>query len=243
MAPPSRPEKAQQVEILSALEDCQIFMGKARALAAEEDRVLAVEPASIVRMTLKAAQLAPALMCLKQKITHFTTVLAGVPEAAFKTELLVTYGFTAMPQILDKILAHELDGAMVRWHKGLTAVTSHLDATLPSDWKSKAVDTCDEVWIKETLLTASLVSSLGHDYSHCKYFLGSFDKEFEYITAQYNIKYPNELADANETIGNARTIVALILVYNCMLIKMPKAKPKEGSSDAREAALVTYYCL
>ena len=134
---------------------------------------------------------------------------------------------------------------MARWHKGLGVVTRHLEATIPSEWKAKAVDALDETWVKETLLTATLVSGLGQDYSHCKHFLESFT-QFEYITAQFNIKYPNQLAEAKDIVGNARTIVALILVYNCMLIKMPKAKGKDGGSDPRElkeAALVTYLVL
>ena len=96
------------------------------------------------------------------------------------------------------------------------------------------MDSANQQWIVDNLLTQTLIQSLGADYGHGRTWLKSMDR-FDLLKEKYSAvvvekfgeSFTDELGSADKVFADAKTIVALVMVYNCYYYKMAKTENKE----------------
>ena len=83
--------KCKVVQVLSRLEMLQVRIAETKSLNDEEDRVVDVEEANILRMEPAKARLAPCLAELALMSNDFASFLASIPRQEMTTEEFKEY--------------------------------------------------------------------------------------------------------------------------------------------------------
>ena len=145
-----------------------------------------------------------------------------------------TFPVAGMPAVLERYFTENAERAVVRWHGGVSSMIQNIKNAMPDQWKQNAVDTANQQWIVETLLSQQLIQSLGADYGHGKIWLKSMDRfdvlkdmYTRVVAAKFGEAFADELKDAEKTFAEAKTLVALVMVYNCYYHKIAKTENKE----------------
>lgn len=81
-------------------------------LSAGEEKVAAVDAASLISMFVEAATLGPALMDMQNKTKAFTDILAGATDSSFSAPPMNRYPFQQMPPVLDALFVTFLYAAV-----------------------------------------------------------------------------------------------------------------------------------
>ena len=115
---------------------------------------------------------------------------------------------------------------MKRWRKGLQQIVGKFTSAMPEGWRARSVDTADESFIKERLLSQELITALGSDYMHGRKWLESLRK-YDLLALRFDAMFNGELQAADKAFDDAQTIVGLVLTYNAMYVKFPKTKQKQ----------------
>ena len=218
--------KIRRAEILVKLEEIQVGIASCKALSKEEDNVVRIDAASLIRMTLAAAKLAPKITKLAVAKTEFTNLMSNFPEEALSHVLLNPYKFQGMPKQIEDVYNELLTTSIKRWEKGLRSVVDNLTKVLPEGWRLNCVDNANETWIKENIITPAFVQGVGADYSHAKRWLDSVE-EFQSIKERFECLFPGCLQEASTLVADAKIVVSLMLVYNTIYTKLPQCGSKE----------------
>jgi hypothetical protein len=219
-------KKIKRVEILIKLEQIQINIAHCKALSLEEENVTQIEPQALIRITLPAGKLAPKISTLSATQKEFVNFLATLDAAEFSDQIFSVYKFQDMPKQLEDVIAEITTAAIKRWHKGLNAITTKLTDIIPESWRENCIDSMDEEYIKENIVTPAFIQGIGADYSRAKSWLESF-QQFQSIKELYEATYKDELSHATALMMDTKLLVSLALVYNTILSKIPACKNKD----------------
>ena len=111
----SRSEESSLVQVLSKLEGLQMLMARCRMLNVEEDRLIEVDEAALLKTDATSARLAPTLAELSDKTREFVLFLSNVPAATINSEVFAPYQFSNVAEQLDQFYKLELKKATDRW--------------------------------------------------------------------------------------------------------------------------------
>ena len=211
-------DESRLVQLLAKLETAQIVIALVKSLNLEEDKVCEVDETAILRLDATKACLGPALSDLQKASREFTQFLANVPIA--DSQVFIPYKFAETSLKLQSIYDTELMKAVGRWHFALQAVCGQIQEVTPEEWKSKAIDSFDQPFVKSKILNKDLVSKLGTDYLVASAWLTSADKIGVVFTA-FQTHHEDDYKQWQKVLGETRDLVAAILMYNVMIHKFP----------------------
>lgn len=232
----NRTQEVFLVQTLCKLEECQIALADCKRLSKEEDRLMEVDEASLLKTDLEAAKLAPALVCLRHRIEGFATFIAGLPGADLEKEPLVAFNFPEVVSTLTKLHETEQNVAIDRWKDVLRASCTEIQKAFPKDWKKKCVESYDQEFVRSKILVQSIIDQLGQDYSVCSTWLKSLDK-ITPICDAFKLRYKEDLESVRSTVDDAVSLTATILAYNLLVFRFPKmesAQRRQGIQDLKK---------
>lgn len=228
-----RSEECKLVQVLSKLESLQMQMARCRMLNIEEDRLVDVDEAALLKTDATSARLAPTLAELSDKTREFVLFLSNVPAATINSEAFAPYKFSNVAEQLDQFYQSELKKATDRWCGVFSGVCDSLNDVIPPDWKEKALDSEDRTFINNKILVQSLIGGLGSDYLSATSWLSSL----EVIPAIYKAvqeAWGDSLVHYKTTLYDTRNLAAVILGYNCIISKFPKASAADRRQFAKD---------
>ena len=220
------------VQVLKKLEVVQMTIAKVRMLNVEEDNLAEVDESSLLRTDAASARLAPTLASLSTEAREFTCFLANIPQASASSDAFGPYKFSNMSEQITRIYEGELRKATDRWGGVFATVCSNLQAVIPAEWKEKALQEEHSTYVNSKLLVQSLITGLGSDYLHGTAWLASLET-IPLVFAAF--KAGCEDFDKFKTVlSDTRDLIAVILGYNTITNKFPKASQAERRQFAKD---------
>ena len=222
LAQANQNDEMHAVQALSKLESCTIGLGKNKMLSNEEDRLLEVDETTVIlKIDAQSAKLAPALVNFVALTKTLASFLAALPAGAAKNNHLAFYNLSDALQELDQQYTFELRRALDRWKDCLMSVATQIQEALPQDFRAKRVETYDPDFVKNKILTQSLINSLGTDFVDAAKWLKSLDK-LEHIKSAFAERWAEENTSITQALADANDLTSTILSYNVLIYQFPK---------------------
>ena len=227
--------EAKLVQVLCKLELCQHEITACKLLNKEEDRVADIDIVSLLRMDPVQAKLAPSFISLDTHIKSFTCFKSTLSEAELASALMAPYKLELMTTQLDHQLRVQMEKAIARWKEALTLVQDRVVPALPEHWKARVVESCDETFINNKILTKALVDSLGSDYqAACTWIAGIHSTKLELIPCSFATLHVGFLKQVTDVVHDARALVSCVLGYNILYNRMPKQSALERRQSLKD---------
>ena len=123
--------------------------------------------------------------------------------------------------------------AIDRWKIALESICGSYSRAIPENWRKRSIEECDESFIKNKIVSHSLVEGLGSDYMPVRYWLVSL-KEMPVMHTHCTDRYKEEVASYFKTLDDVVVIVAVMLSYNCLHFKFPKVDAEKRRTALKE---------
>ena len=222
LAQANQNDEMHAVQALSKLESCTIRLGNIKMLSNEEDRLLEVDETTVIlKIDAQSAKLARALVNFVTLTKTLASFLAALPAGAAENNNLAFYNLSDALQELDEQYKFELHRALDRWKDCLMSVATQIQEALPQDFRAKCVETYDPDFVKNKILTQSLINSLGTDFVDASRWLKSLDK-VEQIKSAFAERWPGENTTIAQAVADANDLTSTILSYNVLIYQFPK---------------------
>ena len=103
LAMTQRTEECRLFQVLGRLEEAQMLLASVTILNIEEDRVIEVDGAALLKTDCDKARLAHQLASLYTSIKDFTQLLANIPRETIEGDTCSAYYFSGMTEQLETI--------------------------------------------------------------------------------------------------------------------------------------------
>ena len=171
-----------EVQLLGSLEIFQISLAKLRVIAKDHEEVIQSDYMSLFKVTAVASGAGDSICKLEDACKSFQTLVSQCSPLSAK--LTETYGFQAMKDKVQALTTAEVNNIVKQWGENLVKAEAKLTGALPLEWEKNALNSCDEDFVKNQIMSSKTMTAISGSHSHVHTFIKNLSKHYPMLVGK-----------------------------------------------------------